>query len=212
KGDDKANDFHFFKFDHDRVGYMASTTVFPIGDGQSWVVGVVAQQSYFLAAVWRTRWMGLAVAAGALALAIALAIQLASHVSRPVQQLIAFMRRVGGGNLESHAAFNSSREFRQLSDALNHMIGDLRDRLRLRHSLDLAMQVQQQLLPRKPPTVPGLDVAGHSTYCDETGGDYYDFVVFDEAAGGGLMVALGDVMGHGVAAALVMAGVRAILR
>jgi sigma-B regulation protein RsbU (phosphoserine phosphatase) len=92
------------------------------------------------------------------------------------------------------------------------MIADLRDRLRLRHSLDLAMQVQQQLLPRKSPSVPGLDVAGHSTYCDETGGDYYDFLVLDESAGGGLMFALGDVMGHGVAAALVMAGMRAVLR
>jgi sigma-B regulation protein RsbU (phosphoserine phosphatase) len=60
--------------------------------------------------------------------------------------------------------------------------------------------------------VRGLDVAGHSTYCDETGGDYYDFLVLDKAAPDAVLVALGDVMGHGVAAALVMAGVRAVLR
>ncbi len=55
-------------------------------------------------------------------------------------------------------------------------------------------------------------MAGHSTYCDETGGDYYDFLVLDRAAPDAVLVVLGDVMGHGVAAALVMASVRAVLR
>jgi sigma-B regulation protein RsbU (phosphoserine phosphatase) len=55
-------------------------------------------------------------------------------------------------------------------------------------------------------------VAGHSTYCDETGGDYYDFLIMDEGAPDRLLVAVGDVMGHGVPAALVMAGTRAVLR
>jgi sigma-B regulation protein RsbU (phosphoserine phosphatase) len=91
------------------------------------------------------------------------------------------------------------------------MIADLRDRLRLLHSLGVAMEVQRRLLPARAPKVHGLDVAGHSTYCDETGGDYYDFLVLDKAAPHQVLVALGDVMGHGVAAALVMAGVRAVL-
>jgi sigma-B regulation protein RsbU (phosphoserine phosphatase) len=122
------------------------------------------------------------------------------------------MRRVGAGDLEAKAEFGGSGEFRQLADELNRMIADLRDRLRLRHSLGVAMEVQQRLLPTGPPEVHGLDVAGHSTYCDETGGDYYDFLVLDRAAPHAVLVALGDVMGHGVAAALVMAGVRAVLR
>src|SRR5262249_50330259 len=75
-----------------------------------------------------------------------------------------------------------------------------------------AMEVQQRLLPAKAPLVRDLDVAGHSTYCDETGGDYYDFLILDRAAPDAVLVALGDVMGHGVAAALVMAGARAVLR
>jgi sigma-B regulation protein RsbU (phosphoserine phosphatase) len=72
--------------------------------------------------------------------------------------------------------------------------------------------VQQRLLPAAPPHIRGLDVAGHSTYCDETGGDYYDFLVLDRAAPEAVLVALGDVAGHGVAAALIMASVRAVLR
>src|SRR5262249_30899882 len=140
------------------------------------------------------------------------AFALASTVSRPVQSLIGFMRRVGGGDLEAKAEFGGSSEFRQLADALNHMIADLRDRLRLLYSLGVAMEVQRRLLPASAPKVRGLDVAGHSTYCDETGGDYFDFLVLDKAAPDQVLVALGDVMGHGVAAALVMAGVRAVLR
>jgi sigma-B regulation protein RsbU (phosphoserine phosphatase) len=143
---------------------------------------------------------------------VLLAFALARAVSRPVLSLIGFMNRVGGGDLEARAEFGGSAEFRHLADALNRMIADLRDRLRLRHSLGVAMEVQQRLLPAGPPEVRGLDVAGHSTYCDETGGDYYDFLVLDRAAPDAVLVALGDVMGHGVAAALVMAGVRAVLR
>ena len=137
---------------------------------------------------------------------------MARSVSTPVLKLIGFMNRVGGGDLDAKAAFGGSREFRDLADALNRMIADLRDRIRLRHSLGIAMEVQQRLLPSEPPRIRGLDVAGHSTYCDETGGDYYDFLVLDKAAPDAVLIVLGDVMGHGVAAALVMAGVRAVLR
>jgi phosphoserine phosphatase RsbU/P len=126
--------------------------------------------------------------------------------------LIGFMQRVGSGDLEAKAEFGGSSEFRRLADALNRMIADLRDRLRLLQSLGIAMEVQRRLLPATAPKVRGLDVAGHSTYCDETGGDYFDFLVLDKAAPDQVLVALGDVMGHGVAAALVMAGVRAVLR
>jgi phosphoserine phosphatase RsbU/P len=205
-------DFHFFEFNHDGVGYLASTTVFPIGDGQSWVVGAVAPQSDFMAAAWRTRYYSLAAAAAAIVIALLLAAMLARRISGPVHALIDFMHRVGQGDLDARADLHGSREFRQLSVALNQMIADLRDRLRLRHSLDVAMDVQQQLLPRRPPAVRGFDVAGHSTYCDETGGDYYDFLVVDKPTADHLLIAIGDVMGHGVAAALVMAGARAVLR
>jgi sigma-B regulation protein RsbU (phosphoserine phosphatase) len=204
--------FHRFEFRRAGTDYLGSATAFRVGEDLVWVVGVVAPKADFVGDVWRTQAFALAAAAVAVLVAMALAFALASAVSRPVQALIGFMQRVGNGDLEAQAEFGGSGEFRQLADALNRMIADLRDRLRLLHSLGVAMEVQRRLLPVSPPKVRGLDVAGHSTYCDETGGDYFDFLVLDKAAPEQVLVALGDVMGHGVAAALVMAGVRAVLR
>jgi len=204
--------FHRFEFSHHRTEYLGSATTFRVGDDLVWVVGVVAPKADFVGDVWRTQAFALAAAVAAVLAAVALAFALASTVSRPVQSLIGFMQRVGSGDLEAKAEFGGSSEFRRLANALNRMIADLRDRLRVLHSLGIAMEVQRRLLPTTAPKVRGLDVAGHSTYCDETGGDYYDFLVLDKAAPDQVLVALGDVMGHGAAAALVMAGVRAVLR
>jgi phosphoserine phosphatase RsbU/P len=137
---------------------------------------------------------------------------MARRISRPVQSLIAFMQRVGAGDLEARADFHGGREFRELSTALNQMIGDLRERLRLLHSLDVAMSVQQSLLPAANPVSPLLDIAGRSQYCDQTGGDYYDFIDIATLSPSSLLVAVGDVTGHGIPAALVMATARAALR
>jgi serine phosphatase RsbU (regulator of sigma subunit) len=204
--------FHLFEFDHGGTGYLASTTVFPISEGQSWVVGAVAPQSDFLAAVWRARLLSLGVALGALGLAAVWAAGTARRISVPVRELIAFMKRVGAGDLDSKAEFHGGREFRDLAAALNRMIADLRDRLQLRHSLQVAMEVQKSLLPAGDPASPRFDVAGRSRYCDQTGGDYYDFIEVAPVSPSVLLIAVGDVMGHGVPAALVMATVRAALR
>jgi serine phosphatase RsbU (regulator of sigma subunit) len=204
--------FQRFQFDRNGAQYLASTTAFRVGDDQVWVVGAAAPKADFLNDVWRSQALALIAASGALLIAVLLAALIARSVSTPVLKMIGFMNRVGGGDLEATAAFGGSREFRNLAAALNRMIADLRDRLRLRHSLGIAMEVQQRLLPKGPPQVRGLDVAGQSTYCDETGGDYYDFLVLDKAAPDAMLCVLGDVMGHGVAAALVMAGVRSVLR
>jgi sigma-B regulation protein RsbU (phosphoserine phosphatase) len=84
--------------------------------------------------------------------------------------------------------------------------------MKLRHALDLAMEVQQSLLPGQTPRVRGLDIAARSKYCDETGGDYYDYLDIEGIGPHSLVVALGDVMGHGIAAALMMATARGVLR
>jgi PAS domain-containing protein len=80
-----------------------------------------------------------------------------------------------------------------------------RERDRLRHSLELAKEIQQKLLPKGNLKTARLEVAGKSNYCDETGGDYFDFIEFKEDKREKLGVVVGDVAGHGISSALLMA-------
>jgi sigma-B regulation protein RsbU (phosphoserine phosphatase) len=79
----------------------------------------------------------------------------------------------------------------------------------MRKSLDLAKEVQQNLLPAAPPRIAGLDIAGKSIYCEETGGDYYDYFYRGDHK---VDVMVGDVAGHGISSALLMTTARAFLR
>ena len=72
----------------------------------------------------------------------------------------------------------------------------------------LASTIQRSLLPATPPTVPGLSLAARCRYCDETGGDYYDFFPDPGGRAGRLGLVVGDVTGHGLEAALLMTNSR----
>jgi sigma-B regulation protein RsbU (phosphoserine phosphatase) len=61
------------------------------------------------------------------------------------------------------------------------------------------MEVQARVFSCNDPISPLLDVAGRSNYCDETGGDYYDFIDVAPISKSPL-IAVGDVMGHGIPA------------
>ena len=87
-----------------------------------------------------------------------------------------------------------------------------REHRRVQHSLSLAMEVQQNLLPDSNPKIAGLDISGKSRYCDETGGDYYDFLETGDTAAGKIGIVIGDVSEHGIPSALLMATVRAQIR
>jgi len=134
------------------------------------------------------------------------------NVTKPVLALSEAAKRLSGGDLESRAEVRGRDELNDLASAFNDMVPKLADRLKLRESLDLAMEVQQNLLPKKAPVIEGLDISGSSKYCDETGGDYYDFLDMAPLGPGRFGIALGDVTGHGIAAALLMTTARALLR
>lgn len=74
------------------------------------------------------------------------------------------------------------------------------------------MEVQQNLLPKENPRIKGLDIAGKSIYCDETGGDYYDFIKLNGNGPANIAIVVGDVSGHGIPSALLMATARAFIR
>jgi serine phosphatase RsbU (regulator of sigma subunit) len=79
-------------------------------------------------------------------------------------------------------------------------------------ALNVAQEVQQNLLPQGPPAGKRFDIAGTTLYCDETGGDYYDYVELPGLGLDAFGLVVGDVSGHGISSALLMAGVRAYLR
>ena len=80
---------------------------------------------------------------------------------------------------------------------------------RLRHELAIAATVQQRLFPESPPKMPALELSGVCYPAGGVGGDYYDFIELDEEK---LGIAVADVAGKGISAALLMCTVQASLR
>lgn len=147
-----------------------------------------------------------------LAVAVIFSQLFSSGIIQPVRRMQAAMARVEKGDLTATVTVDSNDELGSLADNFNRMTDGLKDRYRLRQSLDLAKEVQQNLLPRGNPRFSGLDIAGTSIYCDETGGDYFDFFDSPTADEKKYSVVVGDVSEHGIPSALLMASTRAFLR
>lgn len=151
------------------------------------------------------------IAGGVVMLAVVAGFLGARTITGPVTKLADAAASVAEGDLDARAEVRGAAEFRVLAQSFNSMVPKLRDRIRVRESLALAQEVQQNLLPSGPPCIPGFDIAARSVYCDETGGDYYDFFDLTDIAPGRHAIVVGDVTGHGVAAALLMTTARALL-
>ncbi|MGD9238867.1 MAG: PP2C family protein-serine/threonine phosphatase [Desulfobacterales bacterium] len=133
-------------------------------------------------------------------------------IIEPITDMMVLVRRVRKGHFKQKVRVVSNDELGVLGDGFNEMTEGLIERDQIRQSLYLAQEVQQTLLPQKSPEVEGLDIAATIVYCDETGGDYYDFLDTRETLPGGFSVVIGDVTGHGIPSALMMATGRAFLR
>ncbi|GAB6052150.1 hypothetical protein JCM17960_09700 [Magnetospira thiophila] len=153
-----------------------------------------------------------ALSLGILLLAVLISLVGARVITVPVRALSRAAAQVAAGDFSVRARVHSNDELGDLARAFNHMVPRLADHLRLQRDLGLAEQVQRNLLPKVAPVLPGLEIAGRSLYCDETGGDYYDFLGPEELGPGRLAVSVGDVSGHGIPAALLMTTTRALLR
>jgi len=94
----------------------------------------------------------------------------------------------------------------ELTSAIGVEIGR---REKLNREIEIAREVQERLFPQRLPEIAGLDYFGRCRTALGVGGDYYDFLAL---ADGKLGVALGDVSGKGIAAALTMASLQASLR
>ncbi len=83
------------------------------------------------------------------------------------------------------------------------------EKQKLEEELELAKDIQQNLLPKEIPQMPSFEIAATSISSKQVGGDYYDIIKKDEEK---YFVAIGDVSGKGVPAALLMANLQAFLK
>lgn len=86
---------------------------------------------------------------------------------------------------------------------------EIRARERIEQELRVAQLIQQQFLPKTLPNLPGWQIATFYRAAAQVGGDFYDFIDLPD---GKIGLVVGDVTGHGVPAALVMATTRGVLR
>jgi serine phosphatase RsbU (regulator of sigma subunit) len=89
---------------------------------------------------------------------------------------------------------------------------ELADRVTLKRDLEIAKEIQTWLMPSAPPPVPGIEMAFATRPANTVAGDYYDAFLRDGAGGQVLIVAVADVAGKSVPAALLMATLQASLR
>lgn len=124
--------------------------------------------------------------------------------------------RIGRGDLDHRIPVQGKDEIAMLASSVNTMAADLKrqqaeivEKKLLEADLMVAREIQQRFLPQSAPIMAGMDVAGVSIPSREVGGDLFYFLPLDE---GRLGVALGDVSGKSVPAALLMSNVLAALR
>ena len=130
----------------------------------------------------------------------------------PIMALAEAGQQLADGNFDAKVDIQTGDELQRLGEVFNEIGPKLREHQKLQQSIALAGAIQQRLLPHDVPHIPGFDIAGLCLYSDETGGDYYDFIEYEQDESGKIKIILGDVTGHGLSAALMMASARAMLR
>ncbi len=99
--------------------------------------------------------------------------------------------------------------FNAMSASIHTLVEEQRKRQRLENEISIAHEVQSQLFPRKLPVIPGVELGAFCKPARGVSGDYYDFLQLGPTK---LAIALADISGKGISAALLMASVQAALR
>ncbi len=177
----------------------------------SWSVVVERPSSEFLIEVYRSLFLLTGIVVLVVLLALGWALYQARRIVRPVRALATGARELGGGHLDHRIMVASGDElgqlagtFNQMAEQLQHSLHEIADQNeRLRHGLILARDIQMGLMPSSPPWKSEvLTVHARSLPASEVGGDFYTYMALP---GGRAAVAIGDISGKGVAAALLMA-------
>lgn len=110
-------------------------------------------------------------------------------------------------------AIEKAARQKERHEAHSRLRSEYHEEKKRRHALETEMRVardiQQNLIPARPPELPGFDIAGLYLPFDATGGDFFDYVPMPD---GSLGLLIGDVSGHGIGAALLATEIRAHIR
>lgn len=133
----------------------------------------------------------------------------AGRITSPIKTLTEGAEKIGSGDLKTRIAVKSRSEVGMLADTFNKMAADLEtstkamvEKEKLTKELELAGEIQRELLPKIIPQARNLQLAASLVSAEEVGGDCYDFIPINEDK---LLFYIGDVTGHGVPAGLVSA-------
>ena len=102
-----------------------------------------------------------------------------------------------------------AESFNSMTSSISELIEEQRARQKLENELTIAREVQGQLFPRELPSLPGLELAAICRAARIVSGDYYDFLKIGDTK---LGLAIADISGKGISAALLMASLQAALR
>jgi serine phosphatase RsbU (regulator of sigma subunit) len=115
-----------------------------------------------------------------------------------------YIHRVAGGKIVEEWSEAST-----LVATLQRLEQETRERARVEQELRMARRIQHALLPKNLPELEGWQIAYHYQPAREVGGDFYDFLDFEDGRVG---LVIGDVSGKGIAAAVLMANTQSVLR
>jgi serine phosphatase RsbU (regulator of sigma subunit) len=142
-------------------------------------------------------------------------IRITSGLTTAVRRLYKGTREIASGNLNTRIDIPNEDELGDLAHAFNEMVVAVKEgkeqaviRERLESELKTARKIQEKLLPHEMPDMPGYQIAGTSIPSLQVGGDYFDFL---DLGAGRRGVAIADVSGKGIPAALLMANLQASL-
>jgi sigma-B regulation protein RsbU (phosphoserine phosphatase) len=99
--------------------------------------------------------------------------------------------------------------FNQMTGSIGNLIQEQSKRQRLENEISIAKEVQNQLFPQNLPSVPGVEIEAICKAARSVSGDYYDFIQLSPTH---LAIAIADISGKGISAALLMASLQAALR
>ncbi len=162
-------------------------------------------------------------------LALYAGLRLSSTITRSVEDLYDATVSIDRGDLQHRIAVDQddqladlSRSFNRMSSSLGRLIEEQKEKERIESELSIAQEVQANLFPRGDVSIPSLELHGVCRPARTVSGDYYDFLLFekeDRQPDGsvhtettGLGIALGDISGKGISAALLMATLHSAVR